>query len=79
MSAATVHSAMSIKSISHVRVSRLPKAFDNSISKHARTNRHRQSVIPIQLAPRLGCKAVSYYRDGAHNRSSSMKTYHRPS
>jgi ribonucleoside-diphosphate reductase alpha chain len=62
-------SAMSIKSIEHVHVlAAAQKHVDNSISKTC--NGARDDTVDsvdelYHLARKLGCKAVSYYRDGS--------------
>ncbi len=62
-------SAMNIKSIEHVHVlSAAQKHVDNSISKTC--NGAREDTVDsvdelYHLARKLGCKAVSYYRDGS--------------
>jgi len=62
-------SAMSIKSIEHVHVlAAAQKHVDNSISKTCNGARDDtvESVDELyHLARKLGCKAVSYYRDGS--------------
>lgn len=62
-------SAMSIKSIEHVRVlAAAQKHVDNSISKTCNGSKYDtvESVDELyRLARKLGCKAVSYYRDGS--------------
>lgn len=62
-------SAMSISSIQHVKVlAAAQKHVDNSISKTCNGARNDtvESVDELyKLARRLGCKAVSYYRDGS--------------
>lgn len=62
-------SAMSISSIQHVKVlAAAQKHVDNSISKTCNGARDDtvESVDELyRLARRLGCKAVSYYRDGS--------------
>lgn len=62
-------SAMNIKSIEHVRVlAAAQKHVDNSISKtcNGATDDTVESVDELyHLARKLGCKAVSYYRDGS--------------
>jgi ribonucleoside-diphosphate reductase alpha chain len=62
-------SAMNIDSIQHVKVlAAAQKHVDNSISKtcNGATNDTLESVDELyHLARKLGCKAVSYYRDGS--------------
>ena len=62
-------SAMNIKSLEHVKVlAAAQKHVDNSISKtcNGATNDTVESVDELyHLARELGCKAVSYYRDGS--------------
>jgi ribonucleoside-diphosphate reductase alpha chain len=62
-------SAMKIDSIQHVKVlAAAQKHVDNSISKtcNGATNDTPESVDELyHLARELGCKAVSYYRDGS--------------
>lgn len=62
-------SAMKIKSIEHVRVlAAAQKHVDNSISKtcNGAADDTVESVDELyHLARKLGCKAVSYYRDGS--------------
>ena len=62
-------SAMNIESIQHVKVlAAAQKHVDNSISKtcNGATNDTLESVDELyHLARKLGCKAVSYYRDGS--------------
>ena len=62
-------SAMKIKSIEHVHVlAAAQKHVDNSISKtcNGATDDSVESVDELyHLARKLGCKAVSYYRDGS--------------
>ncbi|MEO7538472.1 MAG: adenosylcobalamin-dependent ribonucleoside-diphosphate reductase [Pyrinomonadaceae bacterium] len=62
-------SAMSIKSLEHVKVlAAAQKHVDNSISKtcNGATDDTVESVDELyHLARQLGCKAVSYYRDGS--------------
>jgi ribonucleoside-diphosphate reductase alpha chain len=62
-------SAMKIKSIEHVHVlAAAQKHVDNSISKtcNGATDDTVESVDELyHLARKLGCKAVSYYRDGS--------------
>lgn len=62
-------SAMSISSIQHVKVlAAAQKHVDNSISKTCNGSRNDtvESVDELyHLARKLGCKAVSYYRDGS--------------
>ena len=62
-------SAMKIKSIQHVQVlAAAQKHVDNSISKtcNGATDDTVESVDELyHLARKLGCKAVSYYRDGS--------------
>jgi len=62
-------SAMKISSLQHVRVlAAAQKHVDNSISKtcNGAKNDTVESVDELyHLARRLGCKAVSYYRDGS--------------
>ena len=62
-------SAMNIKSLEHVKVlAAAQKHVDNSISKtcNGATNDTVESVDELyHLARQLGCKAVSYYRDGS--------------
>jgi len=62
-------SAMSIKSIEHVKVlAAAQKHVDNAISKTCNGARNDtvESVDELyHLARELGCKAVSYYRDGS--------------
>ncbi|MGB7068050.1 MAG: adenosylcobalamin-dependent ribonucleoside-diphosphate reductase [Pyrinomonadaceae bacterium] len=62
-------SAMSIKSLEHVRVlAAAQKHVDNSISKtcNGANDDTAESVDELyHLARKLGCKAVSYYRDGS--------------
>ncbi len=62
-------SAMSIKSIEHVKVlAAAQKHVDNAISKtcNGATDDTVESVDELyHLARKLGCKAVSYYRDGS--------------
>lgn len=62
-------SAMKIKSIEHVRVlAAAQKHVDNSISKtcNGAANDTVESVDDLyHVARELGCKAVSYYRDGS--------------
>lgn len=62
-------SAMNISSIQHVKVlAAAQKHVDNSISKtcNGATDDTVESVDELyHLARRLGCKAVSYYRDGS--------------
>lgn len=62
-------SAMNIKSIQHVKVlAAAQKHVDNSISKtcNGATDDTVESVDELyHLARKLGCKAVSYYRDGS--------------
>ena len=73
-------SAMSIKSIEHVHVlAAAQKHVDNSISKTCNGARADtvESVDELyHLARKLGCKAVSYYRDGSREGQvlSTMKT-----
>jgi ribonucleoside-diphosphate reductase alpha chain len=65
----TFISAMSIDSIQHVKVlAAAQKHVDNSISKtcNGATDDTVESVDDLyHLARKLGCKAVSYYRDGS--------------
>jgi ribonucleoside-diphosphate reductase alpha chain len=73
-------SAMSIKSIEHVHVlAAAQKHVDNSISKTC--NGARDDTVGsvdelYHLARKLGCKAVSYYRDGSRENQvlSTMKS-----
>jgi ribonucleoside-diphosphate reductase alpha chain len=73
-------SAMNIKSIEHVHVlAAAQKHVDNSISKTC--NGAREDTVEAvdelyHLARKLGCKAVSYYRDGSRENQvlSSMKS-----
>src|SRR6185369_9432623 len=62
-------SAMSINSLEHVKVlAAAQKHVDNSISKtcNGATDDTVESVDELyHLARTLGCKAVSYYRDGS--------------
>src|SRR5436190_15027277 len=62
-------SAINIKSLEHVKVlAAAQKHVDNSISKtcNGATNDTLESVDELyHLARKLGCKAVSYYRDGS--------------
>jgi len=62
-------SAMSIKSLEHVKVlAAAQKHVDNSISKtcNGANDDTLESVDELyHLARKLGCKAVSYYRDGS--------------
>ncbi len=62
-------SAMNIKSLEHVKVlAAAQKHVDNSISKtcNGATDDTVESVDELyHLARQLGCKAVSYYRDGS--------------
>src|SRR4029450_7468954 len=62
-------SAMNIKSIEHVHVlAAAQKHTDNSISKTCNGAKDEtvESVDELyHLARKLGCKAVSYYRDGS--------------
>ena len=62
-------SAMNIKSLEHVKVlAAAQKHVDNSISKtcNGATDDTVESVDELyHLARKLGCKAVSYYRDGS--------------
>ncbi len=73
-------SAMKIKSIDHVKVlAAAQKHVDNSISKtcNGATDDTVESVDELyHLARTLGCKAVSYYRDGSREGQvlNSMKT-----
>lgn len=73
-------SAMSIKSLEHVKVlAAAQKHVDNSISKtcNGATNDTVESVDELyHLARQLGCKAVSYYRDGSREGQvlNSMKS-----
>ena len=73
-------SAMNIKSIQHVHVlAAAQKHVDNSISKtcNGARNDTLESVDELyHLARKLGCKAVSYYRDGSRENQvlNSMKT-----
>jgi len=73
-------SAMGIKSIEHVHVlAAAQKHVDNSISKTCNGARNDtvESVDELyHLARKLGCKAVSYYRDGSREGQvlSTMKT-----
>ena len=73
-------SAMKIKSIEHVKVlATAQKHVDNSISKtcNGAANDTVESVDELyHLARTLGCKAVSYYRDGSREGQvlNSMKT-----
>lgn len=81
-------SAMSISSIQHVKVlAAAQKHVDNSISKTCNGARDDtvESVDELyRLARRLGCKAVSYYRDGSREgqvlnaMSSAAKTEAKP-
>ena len=72
-------SAMNIKSIEHVQVlAAAQKHVDNSISKTCNGARDDtvESVDELyHLARKLGCKAVSYYRDGSRENQvlNSMK------
>ena len=72
-------SAMKIKSFEHVKVlAAAQKHVDNSISKtcNGATDDTVESVDELyHLARRLGCKAVSYYRDGSRENQvlNSMK------
>ncbi|HMJ07659.1 MAG TPA: adenosylcobalamin-dependent ribonucleoside-diphosphate reductase [Pyrinomonadaceae bacterium] len=73
-------SAMEIKSFQHVEVlAAAQKHVDNSISKTCNGSRDDtvESVDELyHLARTLGCKAVSYYRDGSRENQvlNSMKT-----
>jgi ribonucleoside-diphosphate reductase alpha chain len=73
-------SAMNIKSIEHVHVlAAAQKHVDNSISKTCNGAKDDtvESVDELyHLARKLGCKAVSYYRDGSRENQvlNSMKT-----
>ncbi|MEP7148680.1 MAG: adenosylcobalamin-dependent ribonucleoside-diphosphate reductase [Acidobacteriota bacterium] len=73
-------SAMNIKSIEHVHVlAAAQKHTDNSISKTCNGAREDtvESVDELyHLARKLGCKAVSYYRDGSRENQvlSTMKS-----
>ena len=73
-------SAMNIKSIEHVHVlAAAQKHVDNSISKTCNGARDDtvESVDELyHLARKLGCKAVSYYRDGSRENQvlSTMKS-----
>jgi ribonucleoside-diphosphate reductase alpha chain len=73
-------SAMNIKSIEHVHVlAAAQKHVDNSISKTCNGAKDDtvESVDELyHLARQLGCKAVSYYRDGSRENQvlNSMKT-----
>jgi len=73
-------SAMKIKSIEHVEVlAAAQKHVDNSISKTCNGAKDDtvESVDELyHLARQLGCKAVSYYRDGSRENQvlSTMKT-----
>ncbi|PYS98405.1 MAG: adenosylcobalamin-dependent ribonucleoside-diphosphate reductase [Acidobacteria bacterium] len=73
-------SAMNIKSIEHVHVlAAAQKHTDNSISKtcNGAKNDTVESVDELyHLARKLGCKAVSYYRDGSREGQvlSTMKS-----
>lgn len=73
-------SAMKIKSVEHVHVlAAAQKHVDNSISKTCNGARDDtvQSVDELyHLARKLGCKAVSYYRDGSREGQvlSTMKS-----
>ncbi|HVF30752.1 MAG TPA: adenosylcobalamin-dependent ribonucleoside-diphosphate reductase [Pyrinomonadaceae bacterium] len=73
-------SAMSISSVEHVHVlAAAQKHVDNSISKTCNGARDDtvESVDELyHLARKLGCKAVSYYRDGSREGQvlSAMKT-----
>ncbi len=73
-------SAMSIKSIEHVRVlAAAQKHVDNAISKtcNGAKDDTLESVDELyRLARDLGCKAVSYYRDGSREGQvlNTMKT-----
>ncbi len=64
-------SAMKIRSIDHVKVlAAAQKHVDNAISKtcNGATNDTVESVDELyHLARKLGCKAVSYYRDGSRD------------
>ena len=72
-------SAMKIKSLEHVKVlAAAQKHVDNSISKtcNGATDDTVESVDELyHLARELGCKAVSYYRDGSRENQvlNSMK------
>ena len=74
-------SAMNIKSIEHVHVlAAAQKHTDNSISKTCNGARDDtvESVDELyHLARKLGCKAVSYYRDGSREGQvlSTMKSH----
>src|SRR5206468_2721186 len=73
-------SAMNISSIQHVKVlAAAQKHVDNSISKtcNGATDDTVGSVDELyHLARKLGCKAVSYYRDGSREGQvlNSMKS-----
>jgi ribonucleoside-diphosphate reductase alpha chain len=73
-------SAMKIKSLEHVKVlASAQKHVDNSISKtcNGAKDDTLESVDELyHLARQLGCKAVSYYRDGSRENQvlTSMKT-----
>ena len=73
-------SAMQIKSLEHVKVlAAAQKHVDNSISKtcNGATDDTVESVDELyHLARKLGCKAVSYYRDGSREGQvlNSMKS-----
>ncbi|HTK37416.1 MAG TPA: adenosylcobalamin-dependent ribonucleoside-diphosphate reductase [Pyrinomonadaceae bacterium] len=78
-------SAMKIKSDQHVRVlATAQKHVDNSISKTCNGARDDtlESVDELyHLARKLGCKAVSYYRDGSRENQvlNSIKSQSEPS
>jgi ribonucleoside-diphosphate reductase alpha chain len=72
-------SAMQIKSLQHVEVlAAAQKHVDNSISKTC-NGAHDDTVESVDelyhIARKLGCKAVSYYRDGSRENQvlNSMK------
>jgi ribonucleoside-diphosphate reductase alpha chain len=77
-------SAMSINSIDHVKVlAAAQKHVDNSISKTCNGAKDDtvESVDELyHLARKLGCKAVSYYRDGSREGQvlNAMKTAEKP-
>ncbi len=82
-------SAMSISSLDHVRVlAAAQKHVDNAISKTCNGSNDDtiESVDELyHLARKLGCKAVSYYRDGSregqvlNSMKSTAKTEEKPS